>query len=516
MFGELQPVSWEVAIDTVAKELGRIKSEHGPESLAVYGSSKCTNEENFILQKFAREVLGTPNIDNGGSLYNRTSRSVLADALGFAAGTNPIGDIERAEVILLVGDDPQISAPQISYAIKRAVRFKGASLAICNAWPTALDGFARHVLGHRPGTEAALINGMMKAIVDHDLWQKDFVADRVENFETFVSSLDIYGLEQVAELTGVSASEIESTARIIAQANNVLIVFGSAITRQDTTEAVSSLINLALLTGNIGREGVGIISIQEENNGLGACDMGCLPDFLPGYEPVKGDTGLSFNQTVEKASAGEIKAMYIVGENPLGGTLDPMLVRAGLSSLKFLVVQDLFLSETAQLADVVLPAAGFAEKQGTFTNLERRIQHVRQAIAPYAGSLPDWQIIQKLSGAMNQPMPYETASEITDEIALRVPLYQALNDKGPFPGGFFWPRISGQRFGDRRLYQEGFPQGRAHFIPAESEMPEAGVLDNYPYGMLARRTRYRFGTGVRSTMSVRLNSIAESIGATNA
>ena len=513
--GELQPVSWEVAIDAVAKELGRIKSEHGPESLAVYGSSKCTNEDNFVLQKFAREVLGTPNIDNGGSHYNRTSRAVLADTLGFAAGTNPICDIEKAEVILLIGDDPQISAPQISYAIKRAVRFKKAKLITVNAWPTALDGFSHQLIIPQPGTEVAVVNGMMKYIIDQGIWNKDFVSERADSFDAFASSLEQYEPGLVAGSANVSASDIETAAREISQADKVVIVYGSAVTRRDDSDTVASLVNLALLTGNIGQEGAGIIAIQEENNGLGACDMGCVPEFGPGYESVKGEAGLSFTQMIERAKAGELKAIYVVGENPLGCGLYQSFIRESLSSLECLVVQDLFLSDTARLANVVLPASSFAEKDGTFTNLERRIQHVRQAIEPYAGSLPDWQIVQKLAAAMNQQMPYETASEITDEIALRVPLYQALNDQGPFGGGFFWPRISGQRFGDRRLYQEGFPQGRVHFILAKGEMPAAGVLDNYPYSILARRTQYRFSTGVRSTMSVRLNSMAEPVGAIN-
>jgi len=498
--GEFQPASWEDALNMIAGRLGEIKAAHGPESLAVFGSSKCTNEENYLLQKFAREVLETPNIDNGGSAYNSASRIGLSASLGLAASTNPIEDIEQSGVILLVGDDPEVSAPQIGYAIKRAVRYKGASLIVINSRAIKLAAFASQYLGPKAGTEVALINGIMKSIVDQGIWHKSFVSEKIDNFSDLSKSLESYDMGQTEQITGVTTQEIQTTARIIAQSKCAVIVFGSGITRQiGGDRTVSALTNLALLTGNIGRPGAGIFALQEENNGLGSSDMGCLPEYLPGYRAVTNGVGLTFTQVTEHAQAGKVKGMYIVGENPVDAF--PESTR-GLSSLDFLVVQDLFLTETAKLADVVLPAASFAEKEGTFTNFERRVQRVRQAVEPFGGSLPDWQIIQRLAQAMGQSMQYESPQEIMDEIADSVPLYQSINYADIISGGIFWPRTERQRSGTVRLYEDGFPQGFGKFIVSDHSAEEQ--LDTVT---IAPKTLCEFGSGVRSSMSARLSSM---------
>ncbi len=499
--GELQPASWEDALNTISEKLGEIKSANGAESLAVFGSSKCTNEENYLLQKFTREVLGTPNIDNGGNVHSAASRIGLGDALGFAASTNPIGDIEQSEVILLVGDAPEISAPQIGYAIKRAVKYKGTSLVVVDSCDTKLAAFASQYLAPKAGAEAVLINGIMKSIVDQGIWHKSYVSEKVGNFDELSKLLESYDLGQAEQITGVTVQEIQTAARIFAQVKCAVIVFGSGITRQaDGDRTVSALTNLALLTGNIGRPGAGIFAIQEENNGLGASDMGCLPEYLPGYQSVTSGAGLSFSKMMEQAQAGKVKGMYIVGENPVG--VFPESAK-GLTSLDFLVVQDLFLTETAKLADVVLPAASFAEKDGTFTNFERRVQRVRKAVDPPGGSLPDWQIIQKLAQAMGQSMQYDSPQEIMDEIAAGVPLYQGMNYTDMISGGIFWPRTDGQRSGTVRLYEDGFTGGFGRFI-----VPEAQVSDEKMESVtIAQKTLYQFGSGVRSSMSARLSSM---------
>ena len=499
--GEFQPVSWDEAVSAIAGKLGEIKSAYGPESLAVFGSSKCTNEENYLLQKFARDVIGTPNIDNGGNVYSAASRIGLGEALGFAASANPIGDIEQSEVILLVGDNPEVSAPQIGYAIKRAVKYKGASLIIINYRDIKLAAFASQCLGPKAGTEAVLINGIMKSIIDQGIWHKSFVSEKIENFGDFSKSLENYDPGQTEKITGVTVQEMQSTARIFAQVKCAVIVFGSGITRQNGGDrTVSALTNLALLTGNIGRPGAGIFAMQEENNGLGASDMGCLPDYLPGYQPVANGVGLAFPQMMEQAQAGKVKGLYIVGENPVDAFPESA---KGLSSLDFLVVQDLFLTETAKLADVVLPAASFAEKDGTFTNFERRVQRVRQAVDPPGGSLSDWQIIQKLTQVMGQSMQYESPQEIMDEIAASVPLYQGMNYADMISGGVFWPLNDRQRSGTVRLYEDGFTQGFGRFRVSEPQLS----YEKTKSATIAPKTLYQFGTCVRSSMSARLSSM---------
>ena len=498
---EFQPASWEEALSAVAGNLGEIKSTNGPDSLAVFGSSKCTNEENYLLQKFAREVLGTPNLDNGGSVYNSASRIGLGESLGFAASTNPIGDIEQSEVILLIGDDPEVSAPQIGYAIKRAVRHKGARLLVINSRDTGLASFAQQYLVPKVGTETSLINGIMKAIVDQGIWRKSFVTEKVAGFDEFSELLKGYALEQVEQITGVASQEMQDAARLFAQANSAVIVYGSGITRQSNgDQAVAALANLVLLTGNVGKAGAGIFAIQEENNGLGAADMGCLPDLLPGYQLVTNGAGLTLSGMMEQAKAGKIKGMYIVGENPVASMSDFGKI---LASLDFLVVQDLFLTDTAKLANVVLPAAGFAEKDGTFTNFERRVQRVRKAVDPPGESLPDWQIILKLAEATGNSMQYSSPQEIMDEIAAKVPLYPGINYDDIIPGGIFWPCTNGHRLGTSRLYLDGFPQGFGRFAVAGSQLSEGKAEPE----IIVPKSLYQFGSGVRSSMSARLSSM---------
>ncbi len=504
---EFQPVSWEEAVDKVAGELNRIKAEHGPDSIAVIGSTKCTNEDNYILQRFAREVLETPNIDNCGQLYHSTSLAGLRECLGWPASTNPIHDIELAEVILLVGADPEISAPLVSYAVKRASKLGNVPLISINPVETSFDRFASPGLYPKAGTESAVINGMLKTIIDQGIWNKSFVSRRTESFEELKRSLEIYSAENVENITGVTVKELQDAARTIAQANSVLIIYGPGVSRQQNgTDCVTALSNLALLTGNIGKEGAGILALLEENNAQGASDMGCLPDFRPGYE-VSGKAGLTVFDMVDQARSGKIKGMYIMGENFIGTLSGVIDAEAALKQLDFLVVQDLFLNDTARLADVVFPAACFAEKDGTFTSFERRVQIVRRVIDPPGESTPDWRIIANLAEKMGHSMSYESGREITDEVSSLVPLYQGISYENLETGGIRWPYVNGQRGGTRRLYEESFAEGYGRFYPAPSSLPDEKSLNDYPFSLLSSKSLYRFGSGLRSSMSSRLSAM---------
>ncbi|MCL0088573.1 molybdopterin-dependent oxidoreductase, partial [Dehalococcoidia bacterium] len=535
--GEFKAVSWEETLDVAASRLGQIKATYGPDSLAVLGSSKCTNEENYLLQKFARAVLGTNNIDNGGRLYNSASRSVLGEVLGFPASTNPIEDIEGSEVILLIGADPAISAPLVSYTIKRAVRYKGAKLLVINPRETRLNSLAHLWLRLKAGTDDVLVNGLMRIIIDEELlgrvksqesrvksqgsgvrggelstinYQLSTAKDsrlQTPDYHSLEASLQRFTSEHVEDVCGVAAEDLRQAARLFAAANGASIVYGGGVTQHlNGTENVLSLVNLGMLTGNIGGRG-GIYAIQRENNGQGASDMGSLPDFLPGYQSIGNDharrtfeeswgvdlptaPGLTALEMIEQAGEGKIKGMYIVGENPALSFPAPSLTQEILSSLDFLVVQDLFLTETAKLAHLVLPAASFAEKEGTFTSFERRVQKTCRAIEPRGESLPDWQIIQGLANKMQYDMPYSSPQGIMDEIRQLVPLYHGAdvgnsrqsNSRQSAAGGVgdYRPSTIDYRWGTRRLYEGGFPPGFGRFWAVEYRSLIEVSEDDYP------------------------------------
>jgi formate dehydrogenase alpha subunit len=523
--GNHEELPWEEALKLAATQFRRIKDEYGADSLAVLGSSKCTNEENYLLQRFARAVFGTNNIDNGSRLYNSASRVGLGSSLSFSGTTNYLTDLEQAELMLVIGADPSASAPAISYAIKRAVKRYGVKLLLIEPRQTKLSSFAHLWLRPKVGTDMILINGLAKVIVDEGLLDEEFVARRTDNFEAFAESLKRYTLKYVEEATGIRGQEIREAARLYAKANQAAIIYGTGITQHITgTDSVKALANLALLTGNIGRRGGGIYALQRENNAQGACDMGALPRFLPGYQSVAdaqargkfeerwkaslpAQAGLTALEMMEQAKKGKIKGMYIVGENPVLSFPNPRFTKEVLASLDFLVVQDMFLTETARLASVVLPAASFAEKDGTFTNFEGRVQRVRKAIAPLGESLPDWEIILRLADRMGSPMPYSSPQEVMDEIigCCQLPAYSFYEGGGHLESEAkgLYQAESGSHRGVGRIHGGQFSEGFARFCPVEYVPPAKGKK-GYPYTLLAGVILSHFGTGSRSSRSARL------------
>jgi formate dehydrogenase alpha subunit len=522
-------VSWEEALEQVAAEFKRIKEERGPDSLAILGSSKSTNEDNYVLQRFARSVLGTNNVDNGGRLYNSASRIGLGSSLGFSGTTNYLSDLEQTELILVIGADPGSSAPAVGYVIKRAVKQRGVKLLLIDPRQTKLSLFAHLWLRPEVGTDVALINGIAKVIIDEGLLDEEFVARRTDNFEAFDESLKKYTLDYVEKITGVTGQEIRNVARLYAKASRAAIVYGTGIMQHVTgTNGVRALANLALLTGNIGRKGGGIYALQRENNGQGACDMGTLPKFLPGYQSVADgrvrkkfeerwgatlptDAGLTALEIMEEARKGQIKGMYIVGENPVLSFPNSKLIREILASLDFLVVQDMFLTETAKLANVVLPAASFAEKDGTFTNFEGSVQKVKKAIAPLGESLPDWEIILRLADKMGSPMPYSSLQQVMDEIVevCQLPaysLYEGVSYVGAEAEGLYQSESSSY-WGVGRIHGGQFPDGFARFYPVEY-VPPARVKKSLPFTLLTGAIPHHFGTGTRSSRSSRLKKFS--------
>jgi len=526
MNGEFQPASWEQTLERVAAEFKRIKEKHGPDSLAILGSSKCTNEENYLLQRLARGVLGTNNIDNGSRLYSSASRIGLGWSIGFPGTTSSLDDLEQSAVIMVVGANPVVSAPAVGYAIKRAVKYKGAKLLLIDPRETKLAPFAHLWLRPRVGTDVALINGLARVITDERLFDEEFVTRKTDNFTELGKSLQAYTSEYVEEITGVRGQEVQLAARLFAGAERASIVYGNGITQHVTgTDGVMALANLAMLTGNIGNRGGGIFALQRENNAQGACDIGSLPDFLPGYQGVDDvqarqnfekrwgvslppNAGLTALEMIEQARKGKLKGMLIVGENPVASFPCPSLVRDALASLEFLAVSDLFLTETAKLATVVLPAASFAEKEGTFTNFEGRVQRVGKAIEPLGDSLPDWKIVLQLADRMGHPMPYSSPREVMDEIQELVPLYQRLGYADFTKEDLDWADLESGRLGARRFYQGQFPSGFGRFSPVEY-IPSADITgDGYPLTLLTGSILNHFGSGTRSLRTSRLKKFS--------
>jgi len=524
--GDFQAVSWEQALDRVAAEFKRIKEEHGPGSLAVLGSSKCTNEENYLLQRLTRGVLGTNNIDNGSRLYSSASRVGLGWSTGFPGTTNSLDELERSEVIMVVGANPVASAPAVGYAIKRAVKYKGAKLLLVDPRQTKLAPFAHLWLRPKVGTDVALINGLARVIIEEGLFDEEFVARRTDNFTELARSLRAYTPEHVEEITGVPGQDVQLAARLFAGAERASTVYGNGITQHVTgTDGVMALANVAMLTGNIGHRGGGIFALQRENNAQGACDMGSLPDFLPGYQGIDDaqarknfeerwgvclptNAGLTALEMIEQAEVGGIKGMLIVGENPVSSFPHSSLVRNALASLEFLVVSDMFLSETAKLATVVLPAASFAEKEGTFTNFEGRVQRVRKAIEPLGDSLPDWEIILQLAERMGHPMSYSSPQQVMDEIEQLVPLYQRLAYGDVEKEELDLADLESDRLEARRLYTGPFPSGFARFSPVEYTPPTNVSGDGFQLILLSGSILHHFGSGSRSSRASRLQKFS--------
>jgi predicted molibdopterin-dependent oxidoreductase YjgC len=430
-FGE---VSWDEALTTVAKKLKKYKGEE----FAIIASAKCTNEENYIAQKFARVVMGSNNIDTSVRLCHGPSIAALHSINSFLWQRGDKGDfkdeIEKASCILIAGANITRSHPVLGLRVKKAVE-NGARLIVIN--PTEIDicRFAEIWLKPYPGTDLALIMGMCKVVVDEEAHDNSFIERHVDKFDDFKESLEDFSLGRVERITGVSRDVVEEAARIFAKGKPSAVLWDTGITQYSQgTNNVLSLINLSILTGNI-KHSSGLIPLWGQNNALGTCDMGCLPDFYPGYQPVadpeirkKFETswgkglntkpGLTLTEILDATLEGKIKALYIIGHDLFSGVAPSKKVKGALEKAKFIVFQDIFYNETANFAHVMLPAASFAEKEGTFTNTERRIQKINKALEPIGNSLPDWQIICDLAGRLgSNGFDFNGIEDIMSEIS---------------------------------------------------------------------------------------------------
>lgn len=517
--GKFSAVSWEEALNLVTSKLGHYQKDE----VAVISSAKATNEDNYVIQKLARVVLGTNNIDHCARLCHSPSVAGLALTFGSGAMTNSIHEIGDAACILAIGNDVSSSHPVIGLEVVRATR-QGKKLIIANPYQIRQVRFADLWLRQRPGSDVALLMGMARVIVDEGLLDSAFIEKRSENFAAFKESLKNFDLDFVERVTGVPSEKIVQAARLYATNKPATILYGMGLTQHTHgTDNVFAVANLAMLTGNIGQPSSGVNPLRGHNNVQGSCDMGALPNVYPGYQAVtdpavrqKFETawGVSLNPTpgltlpeiFEAVLKGQVKAAYIVGENPVLSDADASQVRKALGKLEFLVVQDIFLSETAQLADVVLPAASFAEKDGTFTNTERRVQRVRQAIAPIGDSQPDWWITCQIARKMGaKGFDFTHPSEIMEEIARLTPSYGGIDYARIEAGGLQWPCPTKEHPGTPILHTQTFPRGRGRFMPLEYR-PSAELPDEeYPLILTTRRILFQYHTGTMSRKVKGLN-----------
>ena len=516
---------WDEALERVSQRLARILDRHGPDSIGVLSSAKCTNEDNYVIQKFARAVLGTNNVDHCARLCHASTVAAALAAFGEGAMSNSISDIDRAEVVFVIGSNTTECHPIIGRRIKLAVRSNTAKLIVADPRSIELSEMADVHLNHLPGTDVALLNGMMRYMVQEGLYDREFVEKRCEGFDPFLESLDPYTLETVEEITGVPGDRIGEAAIMFGRAKRAMVLYGMGITQHTTgTDNVKTIANLLMLTGNLGRRGTGFSPLRGQNNVQGACDMGALPNVFPGYQRVDVRSvkakfqrawrqdldekpGLTLTEMFHAAYDGQIKAMYIVGENPMLSEVDLWHARGALAKLDLLAVQDLFLTETAQMADVVFPSASFAEKDGTFTNTERRVQRVRKAVEPPGEAKVDWEIIAEVANRLGYPLAYESSSEIMDEIAQLTPIYHGITFDRLNRKGLQWPCLHKRHPGTPILHKGQFTRGRGKFHVVHDSPPAELPSSAYPILLNTGRILEHWHTGSMSHRSRVLESL---------
>ena len=514
--------SWKEALDLIAEKFSNCKGEH----FATLSSAKCTNEENYLLQKFTRAVMTTNNIDHCARLCHAPTVAGLVQSFGSGAMTNSISEISHAACILAIGTNTTAAHPVIALKIKEA-KENGAMLIVANPKEIDLCRYADIFLQHRPGSDVALLMGMMRVIVDEGLLDEAFIEKSCENFQAFKESLNNFDLDFVQETTGIARKKIIEAARSNAINKPAAIFYAMGITQHTHgTDNVLATSNLALLTGNIGKPSTGVNPLRGQNNVQGACDLGALPNVYPGYQKVDNldvknkfesawgyslsdKAGLTHLEIFDAIYNRKIKMLYLMGENPVLSEANSKHVKDALKKLEFFVAQDIFLSETAKFADVVLPAASFAEKDGTYTNTERRIQRVRKAIEPIAETRPDWLIICEIAKKLKaKGFDFTHPSEVMDEIASVTPSYRGISYARIEDIGLQWPCTSSEHLGTQFLHVNKFATrgGKGKFIPLKYKPPAELPNNRYPFILTTDRSLYLFHT---STMTRRVKGLDE-------
>ncbi len=520
-FTLFREASWDEAIDMVASKLRAIKTEHGPDAIGGLASARCTNEENYLFQKFIRAAIGTNNVDHCARLCHAPTVASLATVFGSGAMTNSVQEIEGMEVIFIIGSNTKETHPVVANRMIMAHR-KGAKIIVADPRKVPMVRFSEVYLPMHPGTDIALLNGLANVIINEGLWNKDFVNSSTEGFEEWKDTVREYTPERVAEITGVSKDLIIKAARLYGASRKAGIFYTMGVTQHACgSDNVKAIANLALLTGNIGRPYTGVNPLRGQNNVQGASDAGCVPNVYPGYQKVDSPEvrekfqrawgvelsptpGLKSTEMIPAILDGKIRAIYVMGENPVLAEPNANHTIKSLQHLDFLVVQDIFMSETARLADVVLPAACFAEKDGTFTNTDRRVQRVRKAVEPPGEARPDIQIIMEISKRLGYDMKYNSPAEVLREFGSLWPALAGITYERLEKGGIQWPCPDTGHPGTPYLYANGFPAGKPKFSKV-FHIPPAEIYDEeYPFVLTTGRNLYQYHYG---TMSRRVKEI---------
>jgi len=514
--GEFREATWDEALDRVAEGLGGIREEHGGEALSLIASSKATNEENYLMGKFARQVLGTNSVDNCNRLCHSSTVAGLAQTYGYGAASVSIEDLETTDCYLITGSNTTEAHPVLGTRIKQNVR-DGADLLVFDPREVQIAEYADQYSRINPGYDAVWINAITRHIVNNDLHDEAFVADRTTGFEEVVESVQEFTPDRVEEITGVPHEEIVSAAETIAAADTCVFGWTLGLTEHSHgTENVIAMANLAAVTGNLGKPGTGVSPFRGQNNVQGGGgDMGPLPDNFPGYQDIADDEirakfedawdceispeyGYYTTQMFLAADDDDVRGMYIIGEN--AALSEPGVNHAEdiLEELDFLVVQDLFVNETARYADVVLPACSFVEKTGTFTNTDRTVQMVKQVMEPKGDSRPDWKILQDLANRMGRDWDYDDTAQIMREVNSLTPLYGGVShERIEEHGGLQWPCWDEDHPGTKRLYEEEFntENGKANLQGIGYSEPAETPDDEYPFSLTTGRVLYQYHTG---------------------
>jgi formate dehydrogenase alpha subunit len=539
--GEWVETDWDTALNIVARKLAVVKKESGPDAVGVLASAKCTNEENYLMQKFARQVIGTHNVDHCARLCHASTVAGLAMCYGSGAMSNTMQDVvENAKAILIIGSNTTEQHPVFGTKIRQAVLRRGVKLVVADPRRIDLAEFTAPPYGglhlrQKPGTDVALVNGLMRVILENGWHDQAFVDARCEGFEEFKATVEKYTLEMVSEITGVPAEDIYRAAEMLAHNKPMAVIWAMGITQHTTgVMNVLTLGNLQMLLGNMGVPGGGVNPLRGQNNVQGACDMGALPNVFPGYQSVTDTTtrekfnaawrltsnlqsptsdlysdkpGLTVTELIPAAGEGKVRALYILGEDPMLTDPDLNHVRECLAACEFIVLQEIFPSATSEFADVLLPGAAFAEKEGTFTNTERRIQRVRQAIDPPGAARPDWAVTPEIARRVMQiegrepagpqaKWDYASPAQIMDEVAAVTPSYAGVSHARLERGDqLYWPVKDMDHPGTPILHIGQFTRGKGKFhaidhLPAK-ELPDA----EYPMILTTGRVLYHWHGG---------------------
>jgi formate dehydrogenase major subunit len=511
---EFYPISWSEALTTIGDELQDIIEQYGSKAVGVISSARATNEDNYAAQKFARTVLKTNNIDHCARICHSPTVAGLKKSIGSGAMTNSAKDIFSADLIVVFGADPTENHSILGGQIIRA-HLQGAQLIVVDPRVTRLAKLADQHMQLKLGSNVALINALLHVIIEEKNYDENFVKARCNGFEYLAQHVKDITPESVEITTGVSSQLIRSVARAYSLAKRAMIFYGMGITQyMSGTNNVISLANLALVCGHIGKAGTGLNPLRGQNNVQGACDMGCLPNVYPGYQnvvdehiqekfskawktPLSIQPGLTSLGMTKGASSGEFRALLLFGEDPVVTDPDQNHVKFSLKNLDLLVVAELTLTETAKLADIILPAASFAEKEGTFTNCERRVQRLNKVLPAVGEARADWQWLQALAKQMgSKQLNWLTTEEIFNEIASLTPSYQAmtyqkLNDNY----GLQWPCTNDSPNGTDILHSTSFPIGKANLIAINhtdiDELPD----EKFPLQLTTNRLHFHYGCG---------------------